>query len=79
MAPIGSHVGRELAARNAHLRVLTHKTTSNFLWGVTPGKGVVTDVESMRKALVGTDTLFLVDPFVANEVNRAFGRTSLKE
>jgi uncharacterized protein YbjT (DUF2867 family) len=79
IAPVGSHVVRELAARNANVRALAHKTKSNFPSSVTPAKVDVTDVESMRKALVGTDTLFLVNPVVANEINHAFGYTSLKE
>ena len=68
---IGSHVVQELADRKADVHALVHKTKSKFQPGVTQVKGDVTDMESMRKALVGIDTLFLLNPVVADELNRA--------
>jgi uncharacterized protein YbjT (DUF2867 family) len=68
---IGSHVVQELADRKADVHALVHKTKSKFPPGVTQVKGDVTDMESMRKALVGIDTLFLLNPVVADELNRA--------
>ena len=69
---IGSKVVHELSLRGAKVRALTHKSQkTDFPAGVTPVKGDVTDMESMRKALSGIDTLFLLNPVVPDELNRA--------
>ena len=69
---IGSKVVHELSLRGAKVQALIHKSKkADFPAGVTPVKGDVTDMESMRKALSGIDTLFLLNPVVPDELNRA--------
>jgi uncharacterized protein YbjT (DUF2867 family) len=68
---IGTHVVRELAKRNADVHALTHKSKPRLPQGVTPVNGDVTDIESMRRALVGINTVFLLNPVVPDELHRA--------
>lgn len=68
---IGSLVVRELARRGAKVSALVHKTEPKFPRGVTSVTGDVTEPESVRAALKGITTLFLLNPVVADELNRA--------
>jgi uncharacterized protein YbjT (DUF2867 family) len=68
---IGSLVVQELADRGSEVYALVHKSEPKFPAGVAPVNGDVTDIESMRKAFVGIDTLFLLNPVEADELNRA--------
>lgn len=68
---IGSRIVQELAGRGVKVRALIHKKEIKFPSGVTTVKGDVTEPESMRAALKGIDTLFLLNPVVADELNRA--------
>jgi uncharacterized protein YbjT (DUF2867 family) len=69
---IGAQVAARLAQNGADVLALTRtpeKTT--FPAGVTPVKGEMTDVESMRAALSKVRTLFLLNAGVPDEVTQA--------
>jgi uncharacterized protein YbjT (DUF2867 family) len=69
---IGSLVVQGLAAQGAQVRALV-RDTSRFKGpaGVEPVQGDMTDVTSMRAALKGVNTLFLLNAVVPDETNQA--------
>jgi len=69
---IGSLVVEELVQRGAGVCALTKDPgRAKFPAGTTAVKGDLTDVDSMRAALVGIDTLFLLNGVVADELTQA--------
>jgi uncharacterized protein YbjT (DUF2867 family) len=69
---IGSLVVNKLAEHGAEIAVMTqHPETAPLPSGVRAVKGDVLDPEAMRAALRGVDTLFLLNPVVADELTRA--------
>jgi uncharacterized protein YbjT (DUF2867 family) len=69
---IGSQVVNGLVARGATVHGLTRNPDrANFPKGVRAVVGEMTDVESMRAALKGVDTLFLLNAAVTDEVTQA--------
>ena len=75
---IGSLVVRGLAAQGASVHALTRDPDkASFPAGVTAVKGDMTDIPSMRAALKGVDTLFLLNAVVADEVTQAISTLSL--
>ncbi|MGH8182651.1 MAG: SDR family oxidoreductase [Rhodanobacteraceae bacterium] len=75
---IGSLVVRGLVAQDASVHALTRNPgNASFPAGVRAVKGDMTDIPSMRAALKGVDTLFLLNAVVADEVTQAIGTLSL--
>jgi len=68
---IGTHVVESLARRGADVTALIHKNKGKFPGNVKTVKGDTTDADSMRAALTGINTVFLLNPVVADELNRA--------
>jgi uncharacterized protein YbjT (DUF2867 family) len=69
---IGSQVLTQLQGHGVELRALTRSPeTSKFPAGVTPVKGDLADVDSVRAALSGVTELFLLVPGVADELTQA--------
>ena len=69
---IGSLVVRHLADRGAAVRALVRDPAKAQLpAGATPVKGDLSDVDAMRAALAGTDTLFLLNAVVPDELTQA--------
>jgi uncharacterized protein YbjT (DUF2867 family) len=76
---IGSQVVQRLAGQNARIRALVRDDTSKSKVpaGVEPVQGDMTDVASMRTALRGVDTLFLLNAVAADEVTQALATLDL--
>ena len=78
---VGSRVVESLAKRGQPalalihernpLAALAHGGTGKLPDGITPVRGDVTDIDSMRAALKGVTTLFLLNPVVPDEMTRA--------
>lgn len=68
---IGTHVVEEVVRRGVEVHALVHETQAKTDDNVVPVKGDTTDMESMRKAMSGVTTLFLLNPVVVDELNRA--------
>jgi uncharacterized protein YbjT (DUF2867 family) len=69
---IGTQVLTQLQGRGADVRALTRSPGKVPLpSGVTPVRGDLADVESLRTALEGVSTLFLLVPNVADELTQA--------
>ena len=69
---IGSEVIRHLHARRADVRALVRDPGKAKLPdGVVPVVGDMTDVDAMRQALSGVDTLFLLNAVVPDELTQA--------
>ena len=69
---VGSQVLSRLAERTKDIRVLsTDPEKAKLPDGVTAVKGDVLDPESLRAAMGGIGTLFLLNPVVADELTRA--------
>jgi uncharacterized protein YbjT (DUF2867 family) len=69
---IGSHVVALLAAQGADVHALTRTPEKRqFPPGVTAVKGDFQDVDSIRAAMAGTRTLFLLNTVAADEVTQA--------
>ncbi|MBV8521043.1 MAG: NmrA/HSCARG family protein [Acetobacteraceae bacterium] len=69
---IGSEVVARLAAQGVQVRALARDTSKlKLATGVDPVAGDMTDVASMRAALRGIDTLFLLNAVVADETTQA--------
>lgn len=69
---IGSLVVQNLSERGADVRALAKDTeNARFPAGVTPVKGDLMDPTSMRAALSGIDTLFLLNGVVPDELTQA--------
>ncbi|WNJ93366.1 NmrA/HSCARG family protein [Bosea sp. 685] len=68
---IGTQVLAHLQARNADIRALTRSPeTAQFPAGVTAVRGDLADPDSVRAALQGVSTLFLLAPNVADELTQ---------
>lgn len=75
---IGSLVVRGLADQGVSVHALTRQPDkASFPAGVTAVKGDMTDIPSMRAALEGADTLFLLNAVVADEVTQAISTLNL--
>jgi uncharacterized protein YbjT (DUF2867 family) len=75
---IGRQVVEGLASRGAQVHALTRQPDKAKLpQGVRAVAGDMTDVESMRAALKGVDTLFLLNAVVADEVTQALSTLGL--
>ncbi|ESQ86487.1 NmrA/HSCARG family protein [Asticcacaulis benevestitus] len=69
---IGSQVLSALAGQSADIRALTRSPdTARMPTGVRPVRGDLADIESMRAALQGVSTLFLLAPNVPDELTQA--------
>lgn len=69
---IGSQVLAHLQGRNVDVRAMTRSPeTARLPAGVIPVRGDPGDVESLRAALQGISTLFLLVPNVADELTQA--------
>ena len=69
---IGSQVLAHLAGQTAEVRALTRSPeTAKLPAGITPIGGDLTDADSLRAAMKGVDTLFLLVPNVADELTQA--------
>jgi uncharacterized protein YbjT (DUF2867 family) len=69
---IGSQVVEQLAKRGAAVRALARSPEkTQFPRGVMPVKGDMTDVDSLRAALVDVSTLFLLNAVAPDEVTQA--------
>ncbi|MEW5300435.1 MAG: hypothetical protein WDW36_003365 [Sanguina aurantia] len=69
---IGTQVVNGLVAKHATVHALTrHPEKAKLPEGVRAVAGEMTDVDSMRAALKGIDTLFLLNAVVADEVTQA--------
>jgi uncharacterized protein YbjT (DUF2867 family) len=70
---IGSQVVQRLAGQSARVRALVRGDASKVKLpaGVEPVPGDMTDVASMRAALKGVDTLFLLNAVASDEVTQA--------
>ena len=68
---IGTQVLAHLQGRNVEVRALTRSpATAQLPSGVTPVRGDLADVDSVRAALEGVSTLFLLAPNVADELTQ---------
>lgn len=75
---VGSQVIAHLQNQGAEVRALTRSPdTAKFGGKVTPVKGDLADIEAMRAALRGIDTLFLLAPNAADELTQALQALSL--
>lgn len=69
---VGRHVVEQLAKRGAKVRALVRDPAkANFPAGVATVQGDLLDVDSLRKALSGVSTLFLLNAVVADEFTQA--------
>ncbi|WP_287992044.1 SDR family oxidoreductase, partial [Acidiphilium sp.] len=69
---IGAQVLAHLQERGADIRALTRSPGKASLpSGVTPVRGDLADIDSVRAALEGVSTLFLLVPNVADELTEA--------
>jgi len=69
---IGSQVVNHLQGRNVEIRALSRSPEkAQFPDGVTPVRGNLADVDSLRAALEGVSTMFLLAPNVADELTQA--------
>ena len=68
---IGTQVLSQLQGKSADVRALTRSPEKAQLpTGVTPVKGELADIDSVRRALSGVSTLFLLAPGVADELTQ---------
>jgi uncharacterized protein YbjT (DUF2867 family) len=76
---IGSQVVQRLTGQSVRIRALVRGDASKVKLpaGVEPVQGDMTDVASMRAALTGVDTLFLLNAVAADEVTQALGTLDL--
>ena len=69
---VGHHVVDQLAKRGANVRALVRDPAkANFPAGVTVVQGDLLDVDSLRPALAGVSTLFLLNAVVPDEFTQA--------
>lgn len=69
---IGSQVLAHLQGHGIEIRALTRSPeTARFASGVTPVRGELADPDSLRAALEGISTLFVLAPNVADELTQA--------
>ncbi|MBP0492397.1 NmrA/HSCARG family protein [Pararoseomonas indoligenes] len=77
---IGRHVVTQLAARGAEIRALVHDPAkANLLAGVEIARGDLLDIGSLRQALQGTSTLFLLNAVVPDEFTQALVALNLAQ
>jgi len=75
---IGSQVLAHLRGRDVDVRALTRSPeTAQLPPGVTPVRGDLADVDSVRAALEGVSTLFLLAPNVADELTQTMQALTL--
>ena len=69
---VGQHVVDQLLARNAEVRVLTRDPAkASFPAAVEVAKGDLLDIDSLRAALTGVSTLFLLNAVTGDEFTQA--------
>ncbi len=68
---IGTQVVAEIARRGVEVHALVHEAPAERDDNVIAVRGDTTDMESMRRAMSGMTTLFLLNPVVVDELNRA--------
>jgi len=68
---IGTQVVAEIARRGVEVHALIHEAQAKRDDNVIPVQGDTTDMDSMRKAMSGMTTLFLLNPVVVDELSRA--------
>jgi uncharacterized protein YbjT (DUF2867 family) len=70
---IGSQVVQRLARQSVRTRALVRDDASKVKVpaGIEPVQGDMTDIASMRAALKGVDTLFLLNAVASDEVTQA--------
>jgi uncharacterized protein YbjT (DUF2867 family) len=69
---IGSQVLSQLQGLDVEVRALTRSPEkAQVPTGITPVRGDLADIDSMRAALTGVSTLFLLAPNVADELTQA--------
>lgn len=69
---VGRHVVQQLAARGADVRVLSRDPAkADFPSGVTVAKGDLLDIDSLRAAFSGVNTLFLLNAVTGDEFTQA--------
>lgn len=68
---VGSQITEQLARRQADVHALVHERKTGIPDNVKTIEGDITDMSSMRAALKDINTLFLLNPVVADELNRA--------
>jgi uncharacterized protein YbjT (DUF2867 family) len=69
---IGSQVLNQLQGQSKEVRALTRSPDKlQVPAGITPVKGDLSDIDSVRAALTGVSTLFLLAPNVADELTQA--------
>jgi uncharacterized protein YbjT (DUF2867 family) len=68
---IGTQVVAEIARRGVEVHALIHEAQAKPDNNVIPVRGDTTDMESMRRAMSGITTLFLLNPVIVDELNRA--------
>lgn len=69
---VGRHVVQQLVARGADVRVLSRDPAkANFPSGVKVAKGDLLDIDSLRAAFTGVNTLFLLNAVTGDEFTQA--------
>lgn len=69
---VGRHVVQQLVARGADVRVLSRDPAkADFLSGVKVAKGDLLDIDSLRTAFSGVNTLFLLNAVTGDEFTQA--------
>lgn len=69
---VGRHVVQQLVARGADVRVLSRDPAkADFPSGVKVAKGDLLDIDSLRAAFSGVDTLFLLNAVTGDEFTQA--------
>ena len=68
---VGSEVVNQLLRRNVEVRALVHEEKPELPREVKRIRGDVNDIDTVRKALAGITTLFLLNPVVPDELSRA--------
>lgn len=68
---VGSQITEQLARHNSDVYALVQNSNAKLPFGVKAIEGDVTDIPSMRTVLKDIDTLFLLNPVVPDELNRA--------
>lgn len=69
---VGRHVVQQLVARGADVRVLSRDPAkADFPSGVKIAKGDLLDIDSLRAAFSGVDTLFLLNAVTGDEFTQA--------
>lgn len=76
---VGRHVVDQLFQRSAKVRVLTRDPSkANFPAGVEVARGGLLDIDTLRSALNGVSTLFLLNAVTGDEFTQAIIRFCCK-